>query len=258
MAHAMTSPLPGRRYEADGLRRTMTWSFAIHVAVVVILFVVPRDWLAREKTEPLTMTLQMGSPGERTGGMTAAGGQQIQEVAPPPPRPTPTPIAPPPKAPPIAVVPKPQTKPPVKTDTSAVATAPPRAPTTGAQKQTGTSVAATGARGAGEGLSLGGGAGGTAQVDATFCCPEYGEEITRRIMAKWQLMQNQPETGTNVVIFEIRRDGSIEAPRIFKSSGSEILDIASIATFRDLKLLPLPDRYLGDRLIVRFTLEYKR
>ncbi len=44
---------------ADGLRRTMTISLGVHVSIVLILFLLPRDWLAREKPEPIVMSLDI-------------------------------------------------------------------------------------------------------------------------------------------------------------------------------------------------------
>jgi protein TonB len=258
MTPLMTAAQPTGRNEADGLRRMMTWSFALHIGVVAVLFLIPEGWIVRPKPEPISMTLLMGSPGERTGGLTQASAQPIQQVAPPPPRPTPTPVAAPPTAPPIAVT-KPMTKPPVTPpDAAATSAAPPKPPTTGAQVRSGAAAAATGSTSQEAGLSLGGGAGGASAIDSTFCCPDYAREITRRIMEKWQQYQTQPEAGTNVVTFEIRRDGTFSPPVITKSSGAELLDIASRAAFTKLQLPPLPKEYVGDKLIVRLTLEYKR
>src|SRR5687767_3739741 len=125
----------------DGLRRTMMISFGVHLTVVVVLLVMPRSWLVREKPPAIPMTLAFGSPGEKTGGMNAAGAQPVQEVAPPPKRPTPLPVVTPPKTEAIAVPTKPPPKvPPRPADTPPVNT-PARPPITGAAVKPGTAVA---------------------------------------------------------------------------------------------------------------------
>ena len=251
--------LGSKRARPDGLRRTMLMSLVIHLGAAVVLFAIPGDWLRREEPKRVSMSLQAGSPGEKTGGMTAAGARPIEEVAPPPKRPAPIPPVAPAKAPAIAV----PVKPPPKTaprpvETSTTSTAPPRPPTTGAQKTVGTSAAETLAAGQSGGLSLGGGS-GLQSLDTNFCCPEYGEELRRRLWEKWQqVQQSQQESGTNIVSFVIRRDGTFADPEIVQPSGSPMLDIASRFMLRGLKFPPLPDKYKEDTLTVRLKLEYKR
>ena len=242
---------------ADGLRRTMMMSLGIHLTVVAVLFVMPRSWFAREKPQTIPVTLQVGSPGEKTGGLNSAGAQPIQEVAPPPKRPTPIPVVTPPKAETIAVPTKPPPKTtPLPTDKTPVNT-PPKPPTTGAAVTPGTAVAATGATGQSTGISVGGGSGGTTAVlDANFCCKEYAQEVLRRIEARWP--RNQQEIGETTILFEIRRDGSFTKPIVEKSSGSTMLDLASQAAFVDLRLPPLPEQYTGQTLKIHLVFPYKR
>jgi outer membrane biosynthesis protein TonB len=242
---------------ADGFRRTMMTSLGVHLTVVAVLFLMPRNWLVKEKPAAIPMTLAFGSPGEKTGGMNAAGAQPIQEVAPPPKRPTPLPVVTPPKTETIAVPTKPLPKvPPRSTETPPVNT-PPRPPTTGAAVTPGTAAAATGATGQSTGLSVGGGAGGTTAVlDANFCCPTYAQEVLRRIEVRWQ--KNQQEIGETTVMFEIKRDGSFTKPIVEKSSGSTMLDLASRAAFDNLRLPPLPEKYTGETLKIHLVFPYKR
>jgi len=242
---------------ADGLRRTMMLSLGVHVTVVAMLFVMPRSWFVKEKPQTIPVRLQMGSPGEKTGGLNSAGAQPIQEVAPPPKRPTPLPVVTPPKTEAIAV----PTKPPPKATPRPADTPPdkttPRPPTTGAAVTPGTSAAATGATGQSSGISLGGGSGGTTAVlDANFCCKAYAEEVLRRIEARWP--RNQQEIGETTVVFEIKRDGSFTKPIVEKSSGSTMLDLASQAAFVDLRLQPLPEQYIGQTLKIHLVFPYKR
>jgi TonB family protein len=243
---------------ADGLRRTMMMSLGVHVTVVAVLFVMPRSWFVTEKPQTIPVTLEMGTPGEKTGGLNAAGAQPIQEVAPPPKRPTPLPVVTPPKTEAIAV----PTKPPPKTTPLPTDKPPdkatPRPPTTGTVVTPGTAAAATGATGQSTGLSLGGGAGGTTAVlDANFCCMEYAKEVLRRIESRWPRAQQQ-EIGETTVVFEIRRDGSFTKPVVEKSSGSPMLDVASQSAFVNLTLPPLPEQYTGQTLKIHLVFPYKR
>ena len=64
----------------------------------------------------------------------------------------------------------------------------------------------------------------------------------------------------NEVVVTIRRDGTFAPAEIAKPSGSFQLDDESLRPFRELKgrLLPLPQKYEGDTLRIRFRFEYKR
>ena len=247
------------RSDPDGLRRTMSVSFAIHVGVVFVALVLPRGWFVKETPKPMLMTISLGgSLGEKSGGMTQAGARPVEQVAPPPKRPAPVPAATPPKPAAITVKPKtPSKEPPKAAAASTAATAVPRPPTTGAQVTRGTAAADTGATGQGTGLAIGGGAGGASvTLDSDFCCKEYIEELLRRIRERWQNVQ--PETGTTVMVFEIKRDGSITRPDVEKSSGSTMLDIASRAALTNLKLPPLPEQYKEPTLKIHLAFPYTR
>jgi outer membrane biosynthesis protein TonB len=237
----------------------MSASVAIHVAVVLVVFALPRAWLLRDDTKPLLMTISLGgSLGERSGGMVAAGARPVEQVAPTPKRPEPIPPATPKKAKVIATPAKaPAKTPPKPADASATLSATTRPPTTGAQVTRGTAVADTGATGQGTGLTFGGGAGGAmATVDSDFCCKDYIDELIRRINAKWPKVQ--PETGMATLVFEIRKDGTFSRPVVEKSSGSVLLDVASRSAFDGLVLPPLPREYSGDSLKIHLTFPYVR
>lgn len=241
----------------------MSFSTGIHVGVVVLLFVVPRSWLVREKPDPILMTITLGgSPGERSGGMVAAGRRAVEEVAPPPKRPEPITPATPPKADVLTVPAKtpPKTPPkttPKPTDTPSPVTKP---PTTGAVVATGSAVAETRSTVQSTGLTFGGGGAGdtTVNLDSKFCCPDYIQEFQRRVLAKWESHRIQPETGTIVLVFEILKDGTFTKPTLEKSNGSRILEIASMSVFYDLKLQPLPKEFTEERLKIHLTFPYVR
>ncbi len=237
----------------------MLASFGVHIGVAVAMFVLPREWFARETPIQVPMTLAMGTPGERTGGLNAAGAQPVEEVAPVARRPSPQQTVTPPRTADPVLIP---TKTPPKTPPKPVEATPappavPRPPVTGAQVTPGTAVAATSSTSQTSGLSRGGGAGGTqAQVDVDFCCPAYLSEVQRRIEVRWD--RNQQEIGETTIVFEIARDGSISKPQVEKKSGSIMLDLAAQSAFTGLVLPPLPDQFTGKTLKIHMIFPYKR
>jgi outer membrane biosynthesis protein TonB len=245
------------RVETDGLRRVMGWSLAVHAGAVIILFAVPRSWLVDRPPVPVSMTISLGVPGPKTTGLNPVGARPIEQVAPPPLKPeSARPSAPRPE-PAVASLKAAKTPPPKPApETTAPAVAPPRPPTTGAQVTPGTSRAETGARGQTTGLAGGGGAGGvTSDIAPDFCCMEYVEEMQRRITVRWKNVQ--PERGTTVLTFTIRRDGSFFDLKTLQSGGS-LLDYHARNSFNGLVLPPLPPEYKEETLKVRLTFPYVR
>jgi TonB family protein len=253
----VTATMTMRVPAPPGLRRMVSVSLALHLIAVAAMLVVPRDWLRKREPPPSLMTVSLGSFGERTGGMTAAGAQAVEEAAPPPKRPVAKPVIPPKTETAIAVAkPTPPPKPtPPRTETApAVITRP---PVTGPQPTPGTARNYTGSTAQSTGLSMGGGAGGAeASVPADFCCPQYIEELLRRISANWK--KNQPEQGTTTIKFVINRDGSFSRPEVEQSSGSVLLDVASKDAFNALRLEPLPKQYPEDKLTIHLKFPYVR
>jgi len=255
MTQAGTYPLDRRA--PDNLGRMVWVSLGIHLLCVTVLFVLPREWFVEKEPDVMKITIAIGGGAEKTaGGQTSVGSRAIQEVAPPPPRPAPVLPAAPAKTASAATV-KPSAKPyaPPLPDS----TLSPRPPTKGAKITPGSSAAETRVIASNsDGLSFASGAGGAQALDNSFCCPEWADELRRRILANWD--QNQLEAGVTEVVFEIRKDGSFSAPEIVKASGSVQLDVATRAVFNKdrLKLQPLPSKYPGDTLRVRLAFEYKR
>jgi outer membrane biosynthesis protein TonB len=245
-----------RKEEPKGLRRAMSASLAVHFGIVLVLFFAPPDLFTHAKEEPILMRISLGgSEGEKTTGTLSAGGRTIEEKAPPTKRPEPPPIPTPSKTAPVVATPKKTPEPTSKPAPSSTPAA--RPPVTGPEVTKGNAKADTGATGQGTGLQTGGGGlGGQVQVDPDFCCPAYIAEIERRIVQNWN--KNQPEAGTTLVVFEIQRDGTFTRPKIEKSSGRPMLDIASLATFDKLVLPALPKEYKGDRLTVHLSFPYVR
>lgn len=247
-----------RRADPQAIRRTMSASLAVHLGAILVMFLVPSSWFTSAKTQPILMTISLsGSPGENTGGKVSAGARPVEEAAPKPKRPEPIPPAPPPKSTAMTVSTKPAVKPPEKT-ADASTTAVTRPPTTGAEVTKGTAVSETRSTTQGTGLQVGGGKAGDASltVDENFCCMEYLEELRLRIMRVWN--RNQPESGETIIVFVIRRDGSISRPELEKSSGSKMLDVASLSVFEKLTLPALPSRYTGESLKVHLKFPYVR
>ena len=252
---AGTYPLD--RHAPDNLGRMVWISLGVHLLFVTVLFVLPRDWFVEREPDVMKITIALGGGAEKTaGGQTSAGSRAIQDVAPPPKRPPPVLPATPAKTATAATV-KPAAKPyaPPLPDS----TINPRPPTTGAKVTPGSSAADTRViASSSDGLSFASGAGGVQALDDNFCCPDWAEELRRRILAVWE--QNQLETGITEIAFEVRKDGSFSAPEVVKSSGKMQLDLASRAAFNKdrLRLQPLPSKYPGETLRVRLAFEYKR
>ena len=257
MTDARTFAHPLSRDESERLRRLMTTSLAVHVGVVLVLFLVPRSWLNREPVRPPMMTISLGAMGPRTTGLNPAGARPVEQVAPPPVRPETARTATPKNEPPMASVRTAKTPPkpaPAESPTAPVTTT--RPPITGAQVTPGTARAETGAIGQGTGLAGGAGAGAvTPDVAPNFCCPDYVTEMQRRIMERWKNVQS--ERGTTILTFTVRRDGTFTAPDVVQSAGV-FLDFVSKSALRGLVLPPLPAEYKEETLKVRLTFPYVR
>src|SRR5262249_47356880 len=160
----------------------------------------------------MTITLGGGTPGPVNGGMTAIGGRPIQSETPIEAPKRPEPIRPPAASTPEMTLPKPGRQ--TRASTSSVKDAPPdargRTPARGGQTSPGSTVAETGVRGQGFGLSTGGGAGGTGvRLDVgNFCCPDYLLTMTQRIQQNWN--PHADNIGEAIVKFTIDRDGTIK------------------------------------------------
>jgi len=243
--------------EPPGLRRIKRVSFAVHIGVVAVMFVLPREWFrATTNTAPM-MTISLGAAGPRTAGMNPAGARPIEEVAPPPKRPEPARPATPKSEPAVASIKtaKPPSKP-APTDSRPAPPAPQRAPITGTQVTPGTSRAETGAKTQGTGLAGGQGIGVSGDISSPdFCCPEYVLEMQRRILARWR--RDQPEVGTVILTFVIQRDGKFTELKTERAA-STLLDYHARNAFNGLLLPPLPPEYTDQVLRVRLTFDYVR
>ncbi len=257
MATATYSSFTPRAMDVRRANRAISWSIAIHVVVIAALFLLPRAWLAKKVPAPV-MTISLGgTPGPKTTGTTSIGGRTVEQVAPPPKRPEPAP--PTPQAKPV---PLPPPTPPRLSETRPTSTPKPppmpptRAPIVGPQIAPGNTAVDTGARGQGAGLTFGGGGLGGETDLKDFCCPEYLNQLLTTIDSVWQ--KNQGGTGTTVLKFAIRRDGSIDLSNVVveQSSGLGLLDRVSRAALVDARLPPLPPQYTNSTLTIHLKFPY--
>jgi TonB family protein len=258
----VTDVLRDRMHEPAGLQQMVAVSVAVHTCLAVGLILAPGRWLDRSQEVPRTvMTISLGGGGgPRTGGLTAMGDRPVQ-VQTPPDEPKPREAVRPPAAKtPDMTVPLQNAKPSKAVPGPVVRQAPDeargRTPTRGAATRPGSTVAETGTRGQGFGLSAGGGPGTGSTLDvADFCCPDYLLLMTERIRSSW--VQNQGSTGQVVVRFTIQRDGRLSDVVVEKSHPDLTLNFAAqraVALTRQLP--PLPEAFPNPTLTVHLNFQY--
>lgn len=259
----VTDVLRDRMDEPSGLHYMAAVSVAAHVVLFGVFMVAPGKWLLSQTAEApptvMTITLGGGGDGPQNGGFTAMGGRPVQAETPPDaPREA---LRPPAAAAPEMTVPTQGAKP-AKASSTAVKRAPVdargRTPTKGTDTRAGSTVAMTGARGEGFGLSTGGGPGAGSRLDvADFCCPDYLATMVTRIKANWSERQNI--AGVAMIKFTIRRDGTLEDISLEQSSSFPIADLAAQrAVILTRQLPPLPDAFPNPTLTVHLNFQYQR
>jgi TonB family protein len=256
--------LRDRRIEPAGLQQMATISAVVHAAVLALIVLAPASWFGQNtaaKPVMMTISLSAGTPGPTSGGRTSIGGRAIQTETP-----ADAPRRPEAVRPPAAAAPK-MTMPvkgaPTRRGSETIKQAPDEArgstPTRGAEVRAGSSLAETGARGQGFGLSTGGGAGGSGiQLDVgDFCCPEYVTTMVERIRANWS---PQAEIAGQVGMkFTIQRDGTITGVEVEKPSRYAGHNLgAQRALLLTKQLPPLPAAFPNATLPVHLTFEYVR
>ncbi|MBM3806681.1 MAG: TonB C-terminal domain-containing protein [Acidimicrobiia bacterium] len=254
---AVSEVIVARAPKNDRLNSMLGASALAHVAMLTALVFLPAWWFGAEFEQPETiMTISLGGPiGPNDGGLSTLGGRTIQEAVPVDVK-KPEPIRPPSAKVPEMVVP---TKaPPKKTPPPKVEATDPRSarPTKGAEVQKGTSVAETGAKGMGFGLSSGGGgAGGHLEV-SDFCCPEFLTTMASVIRSNWN--HQVGATGRTHLRFVIQKDGRIVDITVERSSGYEAMDQFARRALLLSKLPPLPAAYGEPVLAVHLYFDYTR
>jgi periplasmic protein TonB len=229
------------------------------VVLIAILTLAPGSWFgARTADQPENvMVISLGGPpGPRTG-MTTLGGRPVQTV-PIDSKQAIQPVRPPAAREPEMIEPKKAA--PKKTDAKVQQDAKDprsRTPTVGEEVRKGSSVAETGARGQGFGLSSGGGGTGSYLDTANFCCPEYIAMMVDLVRRNWD--SKQQSVGLTTVKYTIQRDGTLTAVQVEKSSGYATLDLlANRAVLLTRKLPPLPAAFSEPSLTVHLVFEYQR
>ena len=255
---AVSEVLIARAPKDDGLSSMLGASAMAHVVILGAFVLLPAWWFGASNKPPETiMQISLGGPvGPNDGGLSTLGSRTIQQVVPVEPKKPIEPVRPPSAKTPEMVLP---TKaPPRKTDTNKVEAKDPRSnrPTKGAEIQKGSSIAETGAKGMGFGLSSGGGGtGGNLEV-ANFCCPEYLATMSALIKSNWNSQLGA--TGRTHLRFVIQKDGRIVDITVQRSSGVEFMDQYARRALILTKLPPLPDGYPEQALAVHLYFDYTR
>ena len=258
----VTDILRDRMREPGGFQRMITVSMAAHAVAAALVVFAPGGWLSHRADlgrQMMTISLAGGGEGPRNGGFTTIGGRPVQTEVPPEEMPKREAVRPPAaKAPEMTLPAKGPTK---AANAAEIKQAPDQArgrtPTKGEKVTPGTAIAETGARGQGFGLSTGGGPGSGSTLDvADFCCPDYIVTMLERIRRNW--VQNQSDRGICVVKFVIQRDGTISEHEVDRSSGSPVLDLASLRAVVQTKgLPPLPSQFSNPTLTVKLNFDYR-
>ena len=242
-------------YDLDGLIE-LGASVVAHAVIVGVFVILPAAWFGAEQKQPETiMQISLGGPlGPNDGGVATLGGRTIQQL-------TETKKAIEPVRPPSAKAPEmiePTKAPPKKITPNKVEAKDPRStrPTKGAEVQTGSSIAETGAKGMGFGLSSGGGGGGGHLEVSNFCCPEYLNTMVTLIKRNWNSQQGA--VGRTHLRFVIQNDGRIVNITLEKSSGVESMDLFARRALMLTKLPPLPAGYSEPALAVHLYFDYTR
>ena len=252
---SVTDIIISRAQLTERTQAMIPWSIAAHIALFAFMIFMPASWRGAMDEGPRTvMTISLGgAAGPRNGGLTTMGGRTVQ-------------------APPLEPVKKVETPPAAKTPEMALprknarqvkpqtqeapkeATA--RTPSTG-QPQEGSTRVDTGAKGQGFGLTSGGGAGTSVQLDvANFCCPEYLSQMVTLIQRNWQ--SNQGIAGSVIMKFTITRAGTIENVQLERSSGFLAHELTAQRALLLTRLPELPIQFPNPSLTIHMTFEYQR
>lgn len=93
----------------------------------------------------------------------------------------------------------------------------------------------------GAGLSSGNLGGG--QTDADSCCKAYLAQMMEAVATVW--INKQGIAGDVILDFAIERDGTVSPVEIRKSSGSDVLDLASLRAMSNARSPPFQQNSLA-------------
>lgn len=257
MKDAIDEVLIERAAEPTGIKRAMTASYSAHAVLAALILFAPRLWFPHKADEkPMTINLAGSIGTATTQGMTAVAPKTVEQVAPEPKHPAPTPTAAKrPDTEAMVVKQAPKLPEPPRTAPPSV----PKPPTTGMQVIKGTATADTRGVTQSSGLAsnTSGGAGAMVETEdgKQFCCPSYIGLLQALIQSKWP--RQQSVHGVTVLVFTIHQDGSLDDIHV-EHSGGFILDSASRAALENInrRVNPLPVEYPGKTLTVHMTFPY--
>jgi TonB family protein len=255
---AVSEVLTARADTSDGLSSLMGASALAHIVILGVFIFLPAAWFGAENKAPETiMQISLGGPiGPNDGGLSMLGGRTIQQVVPVEAKKPIEPVRPPSAKPPEMI--EPTKAPPKKVTPNKIDAKDPRStrPTKGAEIQKGPSIAETGAKGMGFGLSSGGGGSGGHLEVSNFCCPEYLQILQASIRSNWNSQQGA--VGRTHLRFVIQKDGRIVDITVEKSSGVDTMDLYARRALILTKLPPLPAAYSEPALAVHLYFDYTR
>ncbi|MGH9384875.1 MAG: TonB C-terminal domain-containing protein [Vicinamibacterales bacterium] len=252
----VSAVLSARIREDDGLKKMMGYSVAAHAVFLGAIIFMGVGAPGPEPEVVMQISLGAGSL-PRDGGLATLGGRPIQQTIPVEAKRTIEPVRPPAAREPEMIeptkAPPKRTPPPEQNPAKDPAS---RTPTRGKEVQAGSTVAETGAKGQGFGLSSGGG-GSSGYLDvANFCCPEYLTTMLDLVNRNWDYKQRTD--GSTQIRFVIQRDGRIVDVNIERPSGVAALDYLASRSVQLTRLPPLPAPYTESALTVHLVFDYKR
>jgi outer membrane biosynthesis protein TonB len=258
---AVTEILLDRTREADKVSRMVIVSLVAHAVVISAIAFLPSPWGSTSADPVPVMTISLGGAPGPQQGRNPISSKAIQEAVPenvkanndaPPALAKPEMIEPVKAAKPE---PKAAAKPEPKKEVPQLRGS---KPTQGAEVRAGSAKVETqGAAIPFGGLATGGGGAGAAYTDyANFCCPEYLSGVTDLIRKNWNSKQGQD--GSSVIMFTIRRDGSIVDVKVEQGS-NQFLNLASQrAIVITQRVPPLPAAFDQPQLTLHLVFQYHR
>jgi outer membrane biosynthesis protein TonB len=257
---AVTEILVERSQQADKVGLALILSLVAH-AILVTAFAFAPQWRTQAAADLPVMTISLGGAPGPNQGRAPITAKQIQEAVPETVKANNDAL--PALAKPEMTVPVKAAKPDPKT---AAKPEPKKEvpqlhgskPTQGTEVKAGAAKVEThGAAIPFGGLGTGGGGAGQAYTDyADFCCPEYLQTVTDLIRKNWNAKQGQD--GSAVIMFSIRRDGSIVDVKAEQGS-NQILNLASQrAVMITQRVPPLPAAFTPPQLTLHLVFQYQR
>jgi len=259
---AITEILIERSQQADKLGRVVVLSLIAHGMLITAAAFAPKLWESPPVDTSKVMMISIGGAPGADQGRNQISEKAIQEAVPESVKPkndAPPTLAKPEMIEPVKTA-KPEPKTPAKPEPKKeVVQLHGSKPTQGADVKAG--VAKVETHGAaipfgGLATTSGGGAGGAYTEYADFCCPEYLKAVTDLIRKNWNSKQGQD--GSSIIVFTIRRDGTIVDVAAEQGS-NQFLNMASQrAILITQRVPPLPAAFTPPQLKLHLVFQYQR